>query len=304
MAARARDSTLVLLACALLIGVAVLHARLLVLLGGFGMSAEDVALFAVVVFLLAGGSALLHRAQRQPLPARATWALGAGVLVLLVVVVGAWRSDDAVYGYSTGGFSGAYSSTLLLDFSPELPWGTAVVVVAALGLLPVAAAAAWVGHLRRIPLSRRLRVPLLLVAVAAGVVLLVHLERSVALLDLARGDSQQLAALDALVWVALLWSLAAVAASAVAVRRSEAGLLAVLVPLVVLVAWGLLLVDGRPRHACCFAYAPVDGSPLAYQPPPLLPDLLLLGLCLLIGLVLPTVLQLRRSRTSASTPPG
>lgn len=305
MATRARDTALLLLTCGLLIAVAVQHARTLARLGGFGLSATEVVLFAVLVVLLAGAAALLHQAQRQGLSTRTVRALVPAIVVLLLVVI-AGRDADEISAYGAGGLGlgGAYSSTLLLDFSPELPWATAVVVVAALGLLPVAGAAAWSRRDGRLRLDRRSRAALLAVCAAAVVVLLVHLELSVALLDVVAGEAQQLTALDALTWVAALWSLVAVLGSVASLRGPDVARLAVLAPAVVLLAWGLLLLGDAERHTCCFAYAPLDGSAFEYVPPPLLPDLLLLGGCLLVGVALPVVLHSRRSSTSASTPPG
>lgn len=302
MTPRGRATALPLLTCGLLIVVAVQHARGLAMLGGFGLSATDVALFAVLIVLLAGAAALLHRAQQRGLSTGVVRALTAAVLVLLVVVLAGRDADEVLYG--SGGFGSAYSSTLLLDFSPEAPWATGLVVVAALGLLPVAGAAAWFRRGGRLPLGRPGRALLVAVSAGAALVLLVHLELSVALLDLLRGDAQELTAIDALTWVALLWSLVAVAWSAASLRRPEPARLAVLTPAVALLAWGLLLATEADRHECCFAYAPLDGPVVEYVPPPVLPDLLLLTGCLLVGVGLPVGLQRLRVRTSASTPPG
>ena len=319
---------LCLLVCALLILLAVRHVQALTMLAplSFGIQVRDVVLFAVLVALLAGACAALVRAQRRGLSRRALGSLGGGVVLLLALLVLAGDPEKVGYGeigFSGGGFSGAYSSQLFLDFAPTLPWEGAAVLIALLGLLPVAAVSAAAARGGRIAVTSRRRVAVLSVCAVAALLLLFHLERSVALLDLLRGRTQELGEAAAVTWVALLWALLAVGWSALAVHRAAATLarLAVLVPLGVLLGAGLLLLDERGRHECCFAYAffgevprtfvePQDGVASVqdwYGVPPIGPDLLVLAGSLAVGVALPVTLrwiQLRRVSTSASTPPG
>ena len=296
--AHRRDVAVCLLATALLIAVAVRHAQVLHDVGTFGLPADDAVLYAVVVVLLAGLAALVDRARRRGLPTRAVQALV--VLVVLLATALLPGREDVTYEGSGSFGGGPYSSRLTLDFSPELTWLRGVVAVAALGLLPVAGAGAWLGRggSLRVPTGRRV-VAVLACVLAAGLVLR-ELERSVALLDVLRGEAQQLASDAAVTWVAGLWALVALGVSARALRRPDVARLALVVPAGVLVGYALLVLEDAPRHDCCFSYAPVE----EYVPPPVGPDLLLLAGCLLVGVVLPLGLQRLRVRTSASTPPG
>ena len=301
MTAQARRGSaagLCLLVAGLLVLLAVRHAQARYYFGGFGLQLRDIVVFAVLVALLAGAAGLLDRAWRSGLPAVAVPLLGgaAGLLVVVLLVMG----DPYQVGFSNS--RGAYSSELFLDFSAELLWGPAVVVVAALGLLPVAAVAAALGLGSRMNLGRA-RVAALVLCVVAAVLLLAVLERSVALLDVLRGDAQQLTEIEAVTWVAALWALCGVGWSALGLLRGTALVVALLVPLGAAVGAAVLLATSE-RHTCCYSYAPPDG---AYVPPPVGPDLLLLAGSLAAGVGLPLALrriQLRRVSTSASTPPG
>ena len=317
-ASRRAATTACLVVAALLVALAVRHVRALHAFGTFGMPVPDVLLLAVLVALLAATAALLGRANRAGLGRPAVRGLLAGIALLVVLVAGAPGADQLDPVDDGWFFSSAYSSTLFLDFTPELPWLVGFLVVAALGLLPVAGVAAAVGAAGRMRLTRRRRAALLASCAVAALLLLVVLERSVALLDLVRGEAQQLDEGHGVLWVASLWSLAAVlwAAGALLRSRVDVAQLALLVPLAVLPGAALLLLDERGRHDCCFSYTtepyPV-GEPEevaqvpAYVPPPLGPDLLVLAGALAVGFAPPVTLralQLRRVSTSASTPPG
>lgn len=310
---------LCLLTCGLLVLLAVRHAQAVESLApmSFGMETSDVLVFALLVALLASAAALLVRAHRQGLSVRTLKAQGAAA-VLLVAAVLTIGSPRAVYE-AQGGLGNAYSSQLFLDFSPVMPWLVGAVVVAALGLLPVAAAAVVFTAADRVPLTRRKRAVALAACAVAALLLLAALEREAALLGVVRGEAQQLSRANAVVWVAGLWALMAAGWSAGALRHAGRSIarLALVVPLALLLGSALLVLGQDGRHECCFAYAPVQGAfPDAvvepgvadvYRPPPLTPDLLLLAGCLVVGVGPPLGLgavQRLRVRTSASTPPG
>ena len=172
------------------------------------------------------------------------------------------------------------------------------------------------GRPRRVRLTRLRRAGALGACLLAVLLLIVALEREVALLDLARGNPQQLNSADALVWVAGLWAVLAVCWSALALRGEHVARPALLLPVVVLLGGVLLLLGQGGRHECCYYHVstPVLADAVVepdtvdlYTPPPLARDLLLLVGCLAVGVALPLALralQLRRVSTSASTPPG
>lgn len=141
--ARARLTVALCLLVSLLLVLLIAHrAWELRDLDGFGVPVTDAIALATQLALAGGALVLLTCTRRTGLPQPALAALA------LVAVGGAlllWQSGTPQVGtFENGWFAyapfeaGAYSSTLSLSFAPELRPGSGLLVVAVLGLLPVA----------------------------------------------------------------------------------------------------------------------------------------------------------------------
>lgn len=269
------------------------------------LDTEVPLLDALLLSLLLGSAAgVLVLAQRVrtpgvPRPVLASLCAAGAGLALVVATPALARADlgaDFVLPGGTGG--SAYRSELVLSFLPSLHEREAALVVLLLGLLPVAGLVA-LQPARTVLLPRPTRIAVLLAAVLTAVVVTRYLARSLALPDLLRGLGQEYTVKHVATTVAALWSLVALLLCWRAVRGGSGRALAVSLPFLLLLGWSAQLLREPPRHVCCLTY-----SAGPYEQPSVVPDLGLLAIALLIGLLPLAIGQLRRVRTSPSTPPG
>ena len=287
-----------LLACLLLLLVG-LRAADLRDLGGFGVPVRDALLMAAGLALAGTVLVLLRRSRRRAVP----WAALAGVAA--AVAIHAWlllgidlrpELPDTEEPWVLS-FGEPYGSHLEITFLPELRPGTGALVVGALGLLPVAGLVALLPG-RAAPVPRGLRAASLLAAAVAAALVQRDLDRALGLQRLLQWQPQQLGVADAVTTVAGLWALCALLLSATALWRGRARALAVVLPFVLLMAWGALLLADPPRRVCCYSYGFPAGDENPFR------DYGVLLVALLIGLAPLAIAQLRRVRTSPSTPSG